>query len=349
MNQKKTIEESLSSRLLDNLMEGFQVISYDWKYLFVNSTVVEHSKSAKNKLIGSRMMDIYPGIENTDMFKVLERCMKLRVSEKYLNKFKYPDGSTAYFELRIHPVPEGIFILSLDITDKVKHQTELMELHNSLESEVARRTQELEEAKNEVEILLSEMHHRVKNNLQLISSILNLQSDSGDNRKLTHILSEVKDRIHSIALIHQNIFNSNRLTDINMYEYIDDIFANKIKSLTSMEMCLSYKLRCPKINLSTEKILPLGLLINELLTNSIKHAYHGLNEGNITVVVEEKGDNNFLILYSDDGSGIDSSEQNGDNGLGKELIDCFVDQLNGNCKVNSTSEGTNYRIEAKVD
>jgi PAS domain S-box-containing protein len=115
---------------LDNLMEGFQLISFDWRYLYVNDAVVEQSKYAREQLLGYTMMEKYPGIEKTKLFTVLRKCMKERVSAYFENEFQFPDESTGWFELRIHPVPEGLFILSIDITDRKKadsHRKKYME------------------------------------------------------------------------------------------------------------------------------------------------------------------------------------------------------------------------------
>lgn len=102
---------------LDHLLEGFQLISHDWRYLYVNDAVVQQSKyPAKESLLGFTMMEKFPGIEKTRMFQTLKRCMSERVSDHFDNEFEFPDGSKGWFELRIHPVPEGIFILSVDIT-----------------------------------------------------------------------------------------------------------------------------------------------------------------------------------------------------------------------------------------
>ncbi len=102
---------------LDHLLEGCQIISFDWRYLYVNDAVVRHGRKAKSELLGHRMLDVYPGIDNTPLFETLARCMTTRAAEKMVNEFVYPDGSTAWFELSIQPVPEGLFIMSLDITE----------------------------------------------------------------------------------------------------------------------------------------------------------------------------------------------------------------------------------------
>ncbi|MBL7884586.1 MAG: PAS domain-containing protein [Bacteroidia bacterium] len=115
----------LSNSTLDNLLEGFQVIGFDWRYLYVNDSVLQQSKyKTKEELIGFTMMEKYPGIEKTEMFKVLQRCMKNRVMEELENEFTFPDNSKGWFELRIEPVPEGLFILSIDITKRKQAELE---------------------------------------------------------------------------------------------------------------------------------------------------------------------------------------------------------------------------------
>jgi len=102
--------------VLDGLLEGCQVLGFDWCYLYVNEAVVSHSRRTRAELVGRRMMDAFPGIERTPMFDALSRCMIERRAEHLENEFVYPDGSRAWFELRAEPVPEGLFVLSLDIT-----------------------------------------------------------------------------------------------------------------------------------------------------------------------------------------------------------------------------------------
>ena len=89
---KKNVRTHLDYEIIDKLLEGFQLISYDWRYLFVNKTVCKHAKTSKENLLGHTMMEKYPGIENTKMFKVLEKCMRNRVSDTLENEFTYPDG-----------------------------------------------------------------------------------------------------------------------------------------------------------------------------------------------------------------------------------------------------------------
>lgn len=112
--------------ILDSLLEGCQVIGFDWRYLYLNAAVARHGRRPREELLGQTIMEAYPGIETSEMFAVLRRCMDERTSCNLENEFRYPDGSTAWFELRIEPVPEGLFVLSLDITQR-KHAERTMQ------------------------------------------------------------------------------------------------------------------------------------------------------------------------------------------------------------------------------
>jgi PAS domain S-box-containing protein len=103
---------------LDNMIEGCQIIGFDWRYLYVNEVAALHGQRSREELVGRTMMEAYPGIETTEMFAALTRCMEERHPEQMDNLFVYPDGTRAWFRLGIQPVPEGTFILSIDITDR---------------------------------------------------------------------------------------------------------------------------------------------------------------------------------------------------------------------------------------
>jgi PAS domain S-box-containing protein/putative nucleotidyltransferase with HDIG domain len=105
-----------SRGVLDTILEGCQIIGFDWCYLYVNDAAARHGRRIKDDLLGHTMMEIYPGIENTEMFAKLRRCMEKRTSHRMENEFIFPDGGKGWFELSIQPVPEGVLILSWDIT-----------------------------------------------------------------------------------------------------------------------------------------------------------------------------------------------------------------------------------------
>jgi signal transduction histidine kinase/CheY-like chemotaxis protein len=110
---------------VDGLLEGVQVIDRQWRYLYVNEAACRHGARSEGDLLGRTMMACYPGVENTEMFRMLERVMATRRSEKMLNQFTFPGGARGWFELRAEPVPDGICVLSVDVTERERLQAEL--------------------------------------------------------------------------------------------------------------------------------------------------------------------------------------------------------------------------------
>ncbi len=110
--------EERFQKTLNLLTEGFQIIGFDWRYKYVNDAVIRQSRRSKEELLNHTMMEVYVGIEQQEFFPRLKHCMENRISDQMESGFTYPDGSKGWFELRIEPVPEGVFILSLDISDR---------------------------------------------------------------------------------------------------------------------------------------------------------------------------------------------------------------------------------------
>lgn len=119
---------------LDHLLEGYQLIDHNWRYLYVNDSVVKQSKfSKKEELLGFTMMEKYPGIENSQMFKILQNVMLEGTSAHFENQFEFPDKTTGWFDLLMEAVPEGVFILSTDITERKKLEFEKQAYMQALE------------------------------------------------------------------------------------------------------------------------------------------------------------------------------------------------------------------------
>jgi two-component system cell cycle sensor histidine kinase/response regulator CckA len=160
VTEHKKMEEAIRESearhrgMLDNMLEGCQIIGFDWRYLYVNDASAGQGRRTKVELLNHTMMEMYPGIENTKMFSVLKECMEMRVPHRMENEFVFPDGTKGWFDLSMQPVPEGVFILSIEITDRKRMQEELRRYSVKLEQLVAERTRELAASKDFAENLI---------------------------------------------------------------------------------------------------------------------------------------------------------------------------------------------------
>lgn len=186
---------------------------------------------------------------------------------------------------------------------------------------------------DEKEILLREIHHRVKNNLQFISSLLNLQTEHIDDEKALSALQEGQDRVQSMALIHQNLYQDDNLTGVRVKDYFIKLIRNLFDSYNIRRNQIELTLEVEDLNLDVDTVIPIGLIINELVSNSLKYAFPGKRQGNILVRLEER-DDRLELTVRDNGKGISSQEMEQlGSSFGYRLIKVFQNQLNAELTV----------------
>ena len=192
-------------------------------------------------------------------------------------------------------------------------------------------------ANAEKEVLLKEIHHRVKNNLQVISSLLNLQSSSLSDEKMISAVKEGQSRVKSMALIHQTLYQSDRLSRIDLQDYIEKLLSFLSDTYRNEEKEIITSINAKNISLDIDTAIPLGLIINELVSNSFKHAFRNKTKGNIEVVLEKSGPSEYTLTVSDNGIGLaDNLNIEKADSLGLKLVNILTRQLKGKLTFHKT-------------
>lgn len=223
--------------------------------------------------------------------------------------------------------------------------TAQQERNKELEQAVLVRTKEIAEERDTNAVLLREVHHRVKNNLQIIVSLLNLQLRFIEDKKLVNIFREVQNRVRSMSMIHQKMYQTKDLQSVDIEEYITDLSNNLLSTYNlEQEIEISFSINVNKFQSDT--LTPLGLIINEVISNALKYAFVDGEKGKIFVSLSKiEGSRHYRMKIGDNGVGMDKSQfEDPSESFGTELISALVEQLNGTIII-LDNEGTVYQID----
>ncbi|MFI5211997.1 MAG: sensor histidine kinase [Ignavibacteria bacterium] len=249
---------------------------------------------------------------------------------EFLNRKK--DGTHYWEKIKITPVVDHNDI----ITNFIAIKDDITE--NKMHDE------QLKKALKEKEIMLKEIHHRVKNNLQIVISLLNLQASSVEDPKLKSQLIISQNRVRSMALIHQLLYRSHDLSSIGIEDYLYSISGQLLSAYGDLKDRIEIKINAAGIFFNIENAVPFGLLVNELITNSLKHGFPSSKKGFINIDLSKEDESNYTLKYSDNGIGLPLTIVNGHvTGFGMYLIETLVNQLEGTIEHLHT-KGTSYKV-----
>ena len=226
VTEKKKIEQALTNtelryrNTLDHMLEGFQLIGYDWRYLYINDVAAKHGRSTKEELLGHTIMEKYPGIEKTKMFLNLKRCMEERIPCNQENEFSFPDGSKSWFYLQFEPVPDGVIILSSDITKEKEAEQELKMHREHLEELVDSRTKQLEAVNKELEAFSYSVSHDLRAPLRHIAGFIELlQKDISEslNEKHKRYFNNIVNSVKRMGTLIDDLLSFSRMGRVEMH------------------------------------------------------------------------------------------------------------------------------------
>jgi two-component sensor histidine kinase len=238
--------------------------------------------------------------------------------------------------------------LNEELEDRVKQRTmELAITNDALQAEIIERKRAEEHIKislKEKELLLQEIHHRVKNNLQVISSLLHLQVGYVDDPAVREIFQESQNRVRSMALVHEKLYRSHDLARIDLGDYIRNLATFLFRSYSATAGRVTLDIQTDDVFLGINAAVPCGLILNELISNTLKHAFPNGRSGLIQVELRA-GDNQKLTLsVRDNGIGFPANfDFKNTTSLGMQLVDTLVQQLDGTLEV-LCAEGTEFKI-----
>lgn len=196
----------------------------------------------------------------------------------------------------------------------------------------------------EKEVLLREIHHRVKNNLQIISSLLNLQSRHIEDESALNMFRESRNRVRSMALVHEKLYRSDDLAGVDFCEYVRSLGSHLFMAYGINSKSIELDVDVKDVFLDINTSIPCGLIINELISNSLKHAFKDRRRGKIRVVLESRNSNKFRLVVSDDGVGIPKSlDMAKTDSLGLQLVTMLIEQLQGKLAIDRNN-GTSFEI-----
>lgn len=326
--------ETLFRQLAENIRDVFFIIEPNNKKITYLSPAYEQVWGYSLKSAYENPKSLFAHIHPEDQER-LNNIYKISsqkgiITDSY--RIKRPNGKVRWVRVRAFPI--------FDENDKL-HRIAGVAEDVTISKQYEQR---LEASLKEKEILLKEIHHRVKNNMQIISSLLNLQAKYVTDERTLEIFHEGRNRIRTMALIHEKLYGPKDFTRINFVEYLNELCSFLLKAYKIDYQKISIKIDIENIYLDMDQALTLGFIINELVSNSLKYAFPNGLEGQIKISLKKNENQNLLRVY-DNGIGIPPEIDFGKTStLGLQLVQMFAEQISGSVELRR-GEGTEFLIE----
>jgi two-component sensor histidine kinase len=338
----KTKEQLKLLNLLEKMLNEVYIFNEDnFKLIFANE---ESLRNIKYNFEGIKYFTFPEILTDADEKTLREKVAPLLKGEKdkiiLFDSIKRSDKSS-------YPVEIHLQLIDIEEqTDTVETISNKVFLAVVLDLTERKRTEhQLIASLKEKEILLKEIHHRVKNNLQIISSLLNLQKSADTNSKVNIIINDCIARVRSMSMLHEKLYHTENLGSINFISYIGELGEYLISTYKGTNKNINLQINSTAGDVNMDMGIPLGLILNELISNSIKHAFKGKNEGLINIDFDKIDTDQFLLKFKDNGIGLPQNlDINNIQSLGMLLVKSLVSQLGGDMNIHSNS-GTEYQIK----
>ncbi len=315
--------------IFDAIPDLIAILDTDHRIVKVNRAMADKVSKSPDTLMGAIC---YHAVHNSE--KPPDNCPHAQLLKDGLEHSSeiYEENLGGYFIVTASPISDndGKIIGSIHIAHDITKRKEIEE--------------KLEKTLQEKDILMKEIYHRVKNNLMVISSLLSLQSRYIKDKDTKEIFRESQNRAKSMALIHEKLYKSEDLKHINFTEYLQNLSNDLYNTYTTDKNLVKLVLDVDNIIFDVEISIPLGLILNELLTNSLKHAFPDGRNGEIKVELHLEEDGRYYLSVEDNGIGLPKDLNLQKTGtLGMQIINSLTEQINGELVLDSNM-GTKFTI-----
>lgn len=317
---------------IDNLPNIFVIYDAQRRIQFVNTLGIRRSGKSLEEHLGKTDEEIWPHEVTNSYLPILKRTVETRTIQTGECTIALPHTDTLTLIVSYMPLlnEQGeiyqILAITHDITERQQAETHI------------------KQSLQEKEVLLQEIHHRVKNNLQVISSLLDLQSQHIDNPAMLEVFRESCNRVRSMALIHEQLYQSQNCARINFSDYIQQLTNYLFQSYSMHLGEILLKLDIEEVTLNINTAIPCGLIISELVSNCLKYAFPRENNGLIQISLRSDRDKHLTLIVKDNGIGFPVNfDLKNVKSLGLQLVNVLTNQLEGTLELNHGS-GTEFKI-----
>jgi PAS domain S-box-containing protein len=342
VNQRRQAQQATKiahaeiNQIFQTAADGMRVIDKDFTVLRVNETLSTLCGVSKDEAVGKKCYEVFPGpvchTPKCPMVRILEGDERVETDLEKVRK----DGKKIPCIVTAQPFrgPSGDLI---GIVEDFKDITERKEAEGQVRTSL-----------REKDILLQEIHHRVKNNLQIISSLLKLQAGYIQDKSYADMFEESQNRIRSMAFVHERLYQGKDITSVASDEYIKDVVNALFRSYGVNPERITLKVDIGDVVLGISSAVPCGLIINELVSNALKFAFPQDRKGEIQVGLHPTDKDEILLTVSDNGVGMPEDLDHEDaKSLGLKLVKILTDQIGGRLQINR-NEGTKFQIKFRA-
>jgi PAS domain S-box-containing protein len=318
-----------NTAILESIADGFNTFDRLWRCTYVNPAGAKMFGKSAGELIGRTVWELWPqavGLPFGPGFRG-EAAENVPLEVEIFCATPL-DG---WFEIRYYPSPEGFSLFFTDITQRRRTEETRLEAVRVLELAVKEKT-----------VLLQEVHHRVKNNLAVISGLLSMKADATESEEAKAALETSQKRVHSMALIHEQLYGSSSLDRIDFSDYTGELLGGLRAAFGDESGRISIEMDVDPIEIGIERAVPCALILNELLTNSFKYAFPGERTGTIRVSLHECAPGWLELAVGDDGIGMPAGILTARNthSLGLKIVGILAKQLEATIEQREVSAGS---------